>query len=119
MPVGNAINALSSFQGLAASNFPARVAYRIGRLITRLQLNPDIMAAEKIRAAAVRKFGTEKDAMISVDPDKQREFSDEYGPVASTMIDLDIQRLPVSILDHAPEMTPADMAVLEPFLEDE
>ena len=118
IPVGQALQALQVLQRMATVQFPVAMhAYRIGRVIARLQMHPDLMAADEARATAVRKFGAEKDGQISVAPDRIAEFSAQYGPIAVLPVSLEVPKLPVAILEHAPPMTPADMMALEPFLE--
>ena len=117
IPVGQALQALELLQRWATAPFPAKDAYQIGRLTARLRMNPDLMAADQARATAVRKFGVEKDGQISVPADKFQQFVDEYGPVANSTCELEMYQLPVSILEYAPPITPADMMTLEPFLE--
>lgn len=117
--VGRALEALRILERLAASPYPARAAYRIGRLVARLQMNPDVIAAEKTRQEVVRKLGVEKDGQISVPADKLQCFSDEYGSVAAVVVELDIVKLPVSVFEDGPYISPADMVILQDFVEED
>ena len=117
MPVGRAVQALQALQKMGQGSFPAREAYWIARLTNRLQDHPDIAAADQYRNASIRKFGVEKEGMISVPTDKLAEFAAEYESVAVLPVDLEVTLLDLSILEHAPPMQPTEMAVLEPFFE--
>ncbi len=117
IPAGQALQALQTLQRMAISDFPAREAYAIARVIARLQANPDLIATDEARRSIARKFGAEKDGVISVPPDKTAAFLAEYEPIASERIALGIPLIPLSILDHAPAMKPADLVTLEPFLD--
>lgn len=116
LPVGRALEALRILERLASAPYPARAAYRIGRLLARLQMNPDITAAENSRRTTVQKFGIEKDGQISVPPEQMLAFSEDYGPVAATVVTLDVFQLPLAVFDDGPAIAPADMAGLQDFL---
>ena len=119
MPLGQATQALGAFNKMVAAPFPATEAFLIARTISKLNLNPDVTAAEAARVAAVRKFGVQStDGQIAVPPEKMGKFTEEYGPVVLREVELDITPLPISILEHAPKMTPAEMLALEPFLKE-
>jgi len=113
--IGQALQALQVLQKMGAASFPAKEAYCVARLISRLQIHPDLVALAQTRIASVRKFGAEKDGQIIVGPDRIAEFLAEYEPVAAQPIELDVPLLSISILENAPAMTPAEMQLLEPF----
>lgn len=120
LPIGRALEALRVLDPIASMPHPvARSAYRIGRLLARLQMHPDIVAAEKTRQAAVRKVGVEKDGVTSVPPERLQEFTDDYGPVAATLAVFEVAKLPVSAFDGLSGVSGADMAALQDFLEDD
>ena len=119
LPVGQAIEALRVLQKLAGANFPALDAYRIGRMMARMEMHPDIVAADRSRVDLIRKHGVEKDGNVSVPSEKMEDFARDYGPIAVTGVELELHRLPLEILANAPQMTPIDMKTLEPFLKEE
>ena len=119
IPVGQALQALEVLQQWGAASFPAKQAFQIGKLSARLRLHPDVIAADQARMAAFKKFGAEVEGRIKIPPQQLKQFSDEYSPVANSPCEIEAQRLPISILEHAPNMTPDEMTMLEPFLEKE
>lgn len=118
IPRVQALHAAQGLQKLMASNFPARDAFRISKLVATLNANPDLTALEAVRSATVQRFGVKENGAITVPPERMPEFLAEYEPVAMTPMELEIVPLPASVLDHAPEMTPQDMLTLEPFFEE-
>jgi hypothetical protein len=117
LPVGRALQALEALQKMGETKFPAKEAYHFGRLLKRLQTNPDILAANQSRIDSAKKFGVEKDGQIAIPPERINEFAAEYEQVAAIPVELDVPVLPVSILDHAPPMLPSEMMALEQFFE--
>jgi hypothetical protein len=99
--------------------WPAMESYCIGRVVSRLEAHPDVVAALQAQWAAAKRVGTEKDGMINVPPERVAEFYAEFGPVAQSPIELDLPLLLFSFLDHAPPMTVADARILESFMEAE
>ena len=117
IPVGLALQALQTLQKMSSANFPAMDAFRIAKLTAMLSANPDVLAADKTRLALFQKYGEEKDGRITIpSPARQIEFAAEFGPVAEQQITLSLALLPLSILEHAPEMTPGEMQALSTFL---
>ena len=113
---GQALVALQALQKLAGANFPAMEAFQIAKAIATLNADTNVVAIDRTRHAMAKKHGVEKDGMLSVPPEKMPAFLAEYGPVADASIEVDLAPLPFSILEHAPEMTPAELMALEPFL---
>jgi hypothetical protein len=111
--------ALESFQKLsaAAGPLPAVDSFLIARVIAKLRNNPEVVATDAARRAAVQKHGKDNgQGQTVVSQDAIANFLAEYEPVASQLIELDIEPLPLSILEHAPKMTPEDMVPLVEFL---
>ena len=122
LPAGQALQALQALQRVFEARFPAKLARKIAKAIAVLSANPDIIATEKTRLVTIRKYGVEAtNGSITVPPEQLISFSEEYGPIATESIGIEMNRLPVEILDYLPDacMTPADMAALEPFWEEE
>lgn len=105
-------------QRLADAKFPARLAFSIGRLRAELNASSDLAGVEAARRAAIRNYG-EDDGKGSIRVTQQNwpAFFAEYAAEAERRIALTILPLPLAILDHAPDVTPAEMAALIPFLE--
>ena len=112
----HALAAIQALQKLSGANFPAMEAFQIAKTLATLTANTTLVATDKTRLAMAKKYGAEKDGMITVPPDKMLAFIADYGPVADAFVELDLARLPFSILEHAPQMTPAEMMALQPFL---
>lgn len=116
IPTGRALAALEVLKKLQADN--NKDAYRIGRVLYRLEAHPDLTAAEQSRMNLVRKFGDEKDGQFSVPAEKQAAFFTEYAAIANETIEIDVPMMPISVLDSAPVMKPGEAALLEAFIEE-
>ena len=119
---GTALTLAQAAQKLSAVNYPAKDARRLGLLLALLRAHPEVIATEMARANSIRLHGKEspKDSgNYTVPPNMLGAFLADYAPVANKDIEMDLPRLPLSILERAPEMTPEEMAAMEPLWEPE
>lgn len=116
---GDAAAALEPFSRLSGKTLPARAAFSVARAFAVLRAHPDVIATESARQAAVRKYGVEADGNVSVQPENAAAFTEEYLPIASALIELDVKKLPASIWDSVPDMSVSDALALMPFCEEE
>jgi hypothetical protein len=124
VPAGQALQALQALQKLAVVEIPAMEAFGLSRLIATLNANASVVAADRTRLAIVKKHGVEKDGNFQVPAEGMARFLTEYGPVAATVVTLDVVvPLRAAILEHAlaavPAMSAMDIAALLPFFEEE
>lgn len=113
---GQALVALQALQKLAGANFPAMLAFQIAKAIATLTADTNVVAIDRTRHAMAKKHGVEHNGVLTVPPEKMPGFIAEYAPVADALIEVEVTPLPFSILEHAPEMTPAELMALQPFL---
>lgn len=102
-----------ALQKLSAASFPAKEAFALAKALAKLRSNADVIATDEARRACATRHGKDNgQGQTVVPPENFAAFIAEYEPIASQEIELDIEPLPLSILDHAPEMTPEDMLAL-------
>jgi len=115
---GVAVQMLLSLQKLGNTSYPAREAFLIAKVQSILRSNPDVVATDAARMSAMKLHGSEKDGQLTVFGDGIAKFLADYEPISSQDLELDLPKLPLSILDRAPEMTPNDMNWLGPLFEE-
>ena len=96
-----------------------KTAYRISRLLKRVQAELEI--ADPKRIEIWKKFGTAKDdgsIQSPTDPVKVKEFSDALKEFTESTIETDLQPIKASELEEAKvTISPADIAALGELLE--
>lgn len=107
VPVGQALQVLNTCQKLASAPFAdVMLAYAIGKTLAKLQMNPDVLAAETARGAIAKKHAGD---LPNVPKDKLAAFSAELTPVFMEPVKLDIKRLPVTVPELAKEAQSANI----------
>jgi len=119
MPAGQALQALQTLQRLGSAPLAARDAFAIARATARLLAVPEIVATEAARMAAVRSHGKQVGENYTVPPECMEAFVAEFQPIALRPVRLSGIRIPLSALEAAPAITPAEMMVLDPLLDED
>ena len=119
LPVGQALQALQALQRLGSAPLAARDAFAIARATARLLAVPEIVATEAARMAAVRSHGKQVGGNYTVPPECMEAFVAEFQPIALRPVSLPGIRIPLSALEAAPAITPAEMMVLDPLLDED
>lgn len=109
------IAARDPLQKLAGLKLPAASAYRIARLISRL--NPELASAEIGRLSLYREYGTEKDGSVTVPLDRMDAFQPKLDAYLDTSTEIDVQPLAFSDIEQA-EITPGDILSLGQFIQE-
>ena len=115
------LEAQPALQRLGNEKLPVKVAYNVARLLKDLQVELDEFHRQ--RGVLVDRFGTKRvstDAerpvhgpeVIEVLTDKMADFRKEIDDLVSVVVT--INREPLS-LEGIPDITPADLIVLEPL----
>ena len=118
------LEAQPALQRLSAEKLPVKVAYNVARMLKELQ--PEIDEFNKQRTALVERHGTRRkaseteklqhgDEVIEVLKDKFEAYRKDVDDLIGVVIT--IRREPLK-LDGLPDITPADLLVLEPLLEE-
>ena len=118
LKAGVAVQMLLSLQKLGNTSYPAREAFLIAKIQSILRSNPDVVATDAARMSAMKLHGSEKDGQLTVSGDGLAKFLADYEPIADQDLEIDLPKLPLSILDRAPEMTPNEMNWLGPLFEE-
>jgi hypothetical protein len=123
--VGQALDALLAMQKILTScTFEKSIdTYLLARVVARLRMNPEIVATENTRASIVQKY-TKIDPSTGswqIPPDKMQEYAQDYGCFALASVELDVPKLPVSILKEVQGgvISGNEMLQLLPFLKEE
>jgi len=117
------LDAQTALQRLASEKLPVKLAYNIARLLKEIQ--PELDEFYKQRAALVEKHGQRRKATELERPQHGPEVVEvlsENLPAFRRDVDelinveVTINREPLS-MDGLPDITPADLLVLEPLFE--
>lgn len=105
-------------QNLALSKIDAATAFRVGRIISKLQ--DAIQAATVSRDTLIRKHGTATadGKLISVPAENMEAFQAELAPVLAVEEEFEITPLPLSALKDE-KISPADMMRLGSIIADD
>ena len=115
---GVAVQMLLSLQKLGNTSYPAREAFLIAKVQSILRSNPDVVATDAARVSAMKLHGSEQGEQVTFSKDGLAKFLADYEPIADQDLEIDLPKLPLSILDRAPEMTPNEMNWLGPLFEE-
>jgi hypothetical protein len=116
--VGEAVESVAALAKLASASMPPRMAYDVMLLLAELRQCPEVIACSKAKDAAMQRHGKDVGGgHYEFTPEQMASFSAEYAPIAAATLKVAAKRLPLTVLDHAPQMSPNDIFALRPFLE--
>lgn len=92
------VNSIESLNALTEIKFPAKVSYRIKRIIDKLE--PILKTYNEKKNELVREYGeTEEDGTVSVkDPEKLKEFLPKIEEILEVEEEVDFEPIPVEML---------------------
>ena len=121
--ISDLLNATETLQKLAQKDFKAKLAWTISKLLK--QAETEIQSFNETRMTLVKKYGEkdENDELITDDKGNCKivqecidDFSNELDELLNTEVEINANKIQMSLLEDI-EFTPADMAVLEPFVD--
>ena len=126
LPIGRTTQALEVLSRFGNYGFPAdqgRLRFAVARTFAALCADPNVIACEKSRQAAINHHGKPNEkgemAIHPGDPSAWAEFLAEYGPIADTEVEIHVPKIPATIVDCVPPgITPNDLISIMPFIED-
>lgn len=119
------LNSTETLQKLSQKELKARLALSIARLLKEAER--EIQNFNEVRMNLIKKYGekdengeliTDDNGNCKIVPDGVEVFSKELNEAISTEIEINANKLRIDDLDNL-DFTPSDMAVLEPFIEEE
>ncbi len=119
------LNSTETLQKLSQKELKARLALSIARLLKEAER--EIQNFNEVRMNLIKKYGekdengeliTDDNGNCKIVPDGVEIFSKELNEAISTEIEINANKLRIDDLDNL-DFTPSDMAVLEPFIEEE
>lgn len=115
--VGELHAAYQTLASVARENdkMPSKAAYWIARMLKRLE--PEFLPAEQTRVKLIRELGEEANGSWSVTNGNIPEFNEKWSAICKVESDLVPIKVKLETLDGV-EMTPQQMMVLEPFIEE-
>lgn len=82
------VNSIEQFKSLQQIKLPIKIAYKIARLVNKLQ--PEIDTFDKKRNELIMELGTKnEDETTSVKPDKLKEFTEKYNELLDIDVEID------------------------------
>ena len=121
--ISDLLNATETLQKLAQKDFKAKLAWTISKLLK--QAEAEIQSFNETRMTLVKKYG-EKDENDELVTDEKgnckitqgniNDFSNELDELLNTEVEINANKIQMSLLEDV-KFTPADMAVLEPFVD--
>ena len=119
LTLANIVAAESALNKIVTVNLPARVAYRINKLIK--QIAPDLKTFNEERTKLFQKFGKSSDSdpnMMVIMEEHMSEFTAEFNALISEPVELSMVQIRLSDLTEV-NLTPLEMSSLEPFILDD
>jgi GTP1/Obg family GTP-binding protein len=118
MKLGKLVQASGSLKKLLNADLPAREAYRLSRMATRME--EELTAVEKLRIDLVmKKYGTQKeDKTWFVPPEKLEVFHKEYNELLDVEVDIPTVKIKLEVLDDV-KLSAVDLGNLSFLLEEE
>ncbi len=119
------LNSTETLQKLSQKELKARLALSIARLLKEAER--EIQNFNEVRMNLIKKYGekdengelvTDESGNCKILPDGVETFSKELNDIIGTEIEINANKLRLDDLDNL-DFTPSDMAVLEPFINEE
>lgn len=117
------IDSISTLQKLAQKDFKAKLAWSIARLLKAAEA--EIQSFNETRMDLIRKYGekddngeliTDEKGNCTLIKDKVQDFNAELNELLASEIEINANPINIEMLEDL-DFTPADMSVLEPFVE--
>ena len=121
--ISELIDSISTLQKLAQKDFKAKLAWSIARLLKAAET--EIQSFNETRMDLIRKYGekddngeliTDEKGNCTLVKDKVQDFNAELNELLASEIEINANPINIEMLEDL-DFTPADMSVLEPFVE--
>lgn len=121
--ISELIDSISTLQKLAQKDFKAKLAWSIARLLKAAEA--EIQSFNDTRMDLIRKYGekddngeliTDEKGNCTLIKDKVQDFNAELNELLASEIEINANPINIEMLEDL-DFTPADMSVLEPFVE--
>lgn len=121
--ISELIDSISTLQKLAQKDFKAKLAWSIARLLKAAEA--EIQSFNETRMDLIRKYGekddngeliTDEKGNCTLVKDKVQDFNAELNELLASEIEINANPINIEMLEDL-DFTPADMSVLEPFVE--
>lgn len=120
--IAELINSVNTLQQLAQKDFKAKLAWSIARLIKAAEV--EIQSFNEARINLIDKYGAKDEngqliadekGNCTIIPEKVDDFSNELNELLESEIEINANPINMEMLEDL-NFTPAEMAVLEPFI---
>jgi hypothetical protein len=121
--ISELIDSISTLQKLAQKDFKAKLAWSIARLLKAAEA--EIQSFNDTRMDLIRKYGekddngeliTDEKGNCTLVKDKVQDFNAELNELLASEIEINANPINIEMLEDL-DFTPAEMSVLEPFVE--
>ncbi len=113
--LGQIYKSKDSLQKLFNCDLPVIQSYQLSKVLTAF--NEELKRIEEVRTVLVKKHGTEKDGMFTVEDRSKEQFFSEFNPLLETEVDIPITKIKLEILNGA-KLSAIDVSNLEFILEE-
>lgn len=119
------VNSVDTLQKLSQAEFKAKLAWQIARLLKAAQT--EIQSYNETRMNLIRKYGTKNEngelitderGNCQIVPESANDFSNELNELLRTKVEINASPINIKLLEDL-DFTPSEMALLEPFIEEE
>lgn len=120
--ISDLLNSTETLQKLSQKDFKAKLAWQVARLLKNAE--GEIQSFNETRMALIKKYGnkdengelvTDDKGNCQIIPEDVEAFTEELNELLNTEVDINANKIDIELLEEL-EFTPADMAVLEPFV---
>ena len=121
--IAELLNSTDTLQKLSQKDFKAKLAWSVARLLKNAE--KEIQEFNDTRMELIKKYGekddqgeliTDEKGNCKILPDSISEFTNELNELIETEIELNANKIDIDLLENI-DFTPAEMALLEPFIE--
>lgn len=121
--ISDLLNSTETLQRLSQKDFKAKPAWLIARLLKAAE--KEIQEFNEARMNLIKKYGEkdENDELITDDKGNCKipeavldNFTSELNELIDTEIEINANKIDIDLVEDT-DFTPADMAILEPFLD--
>ena len=121
--ISELINSTETLQKLSQKDFKAKLAWSVARLLKAAEA--EIQSFNETRMNLIKKYGekdengeliTDDKGNCKINNDSINEFSNELNDLIATEVEINANKIDINLLENV-DFTPAEMAVLEPFVD--
>lgn len=121
--ISDLLNSTETLQKLSQKDFKAKLAWSIARLLKAAEA--EIQSFNETRMNLIKKYGekdengelvTDEKGNCKIGNEVLEEFSTELNELIGSEVEINANKIDMKLIEDI-DFTPADMAVLEPFVE--